>query len=106
MDNVEYMLTTVDNPWNPFTHFDEWRTFDESAGYYTSAFLARVVRTSDDLSEADQAVAIEQAIDEIVTENVLGLYKKVAATDTFSADARDLPPARQLNKQQRDFAHN
>lgn len=77
-DTVEHMLTTVDNPWNPFTNFDEWRAFDESSGYHTSAFLARIVRSSEALSEDQQSQAIEDAIDEIVRENVLGLYRKVS----------------------------
>lgn len=77
---TEHVLTTVDNPWDPFTHFDEWYGYDESHGYHTLSFLARIVRTSDELSEADQSLAIEQAIDEIVEENVLGLYRKVAST--------------------------
>lgn len=77
---IEHMLTTVDNPYNPFTHFIEWYVYDESKGYHTTAFLARVVRTSDELSEADQHVAIEQAINEIVMENVLGLYRKISIT--------------------------
>jgi hypothetical protein len=76
---VEHMLTTVDNPYDPFTQFDEWLEFDERAGYNTIAFLGRVIRTSDDLSEEDQSLAIELAIDEIVSENVLGLYRKVVA---------------------------
>jgi hypothetical protein len=75
---IEHMLTTLDNPFNPFTQFDEWRAFDEQAGYFTSQFLARIVITSDELSEADQSLAIEAAIDEIVKENVLGIYRKVA----------------------------
>jgi len=75
----EHMLTTIDNPYNPFTHFSEWYSFDASAGYNTPSFLARVVLTSDELSEADQSIAIEQAIDEIVRENVLGIYKKVSS---------------------------
>lgn len=75
---ADHMLTTVDNPYNPFTHWDEWYSFDEAAGYHTSSFLARVVHTSYSLSEADQSLAIEQAIDEIVHYNVLGLYRKVA----------------------------
>jgi hypothetical protein len=74
---VEHMLTTVDNPYNPSTQFDEWLAFDTAAGYYTPAFMARIVKTSESLSDADQSLAIEQAIDEIVRENVLGLYKKV-----------------------------
>jgi hypothetical protein len=73
------MLTTVDNPYNPFTQNDEWTTWDTIKGYHTNAFLARIVRLSDDLSEADQEAEIERAIDEIVRENVLGLYKKVAS---------------------------
>ena len=77
---VEYMLTTVDNPFDPFTQFKEWLSFDTSAGYHTSSFLARLVQTSDDLSDADQQVAIQDAIDEIVRENVLGIYKKVSRT--------------------------
>ena len=71
------MLTTADNPFNPFTQFDEWQKFDESKGYYTCAYLARIVKTSDELSETDEALAIRQGIDEIVRLNVLGIYKKV-----------------------------
>ena len=75
-----HMLTTVDNPYNPFTHFNEWRVYDESHDYYSMSFLARIVKTSDELSDADQALAIEQAIDEIVEENVLGIYQKVTSS--------------------------
>lgn len=78
-----HMLTTIDNPYDPFTQFDEWSQFDESSGYYTSQFLARVTITSDNLSDADQDLAIELAIDEIVRENVNGMYKKVAAPSDF-----------------------
>lgn len=73
----ESMLTTTDNPFDPFDQFDEWLSYDARAGYHTPAYLARVVTSSDSLSEADQALAIEQAIDEIVELNVLGIYKKV-----------------------------
>jgi hypothetical protein len=79
MANIdEHMLTTTDNPWNPFTHYDEWYAYDMEQGYDTPGFLARIVRFSLDLSDADQSLAIEQAIDEIVKENVLGIYKKIA----------------------------
>lgn len=75
------MLTTVDNPWDPFTQFDEWYRFDTAAGYHTSALLARIVRSSDELSEADDSAAIEAAIDEIVRENVSGMHRKVTQQD-------------------------
>ena len=73
------MLTTTDNPFNPFVQFDEWKAFDEAKGYFTCAYLARIVKTSHELSEEDEALAIEQAIDEIVELNILGIYRKVVA---------------------------
>jgi hypothetical protein len=78
IDTTEYMLTTVDNPFDPFTRFDEWLAYDTQMGYNTSGFLARIAKVSNDLSEPDQALAIQQAIDEIVTENVLGVWRKVS----------------------------
>jgi hypothetical protein len=74
---VEHMLTTSDNPFNPFTEWNEWFVFDTSHGYHTASYLARVVKTSEELSEPDQILANEQAIDEIVKEDVNGLYLKV-----------------------------
>ena len=73
-----YMVTTVDNPFDPFTDFDNWYAFDERKGYHTTAFVARVLTTSHDLSEADQSLAYDLAVHEIVKENVLGIYRKVA----------------------------
>ena len=75
---IEYMLTTVDNPFDPFTQFDEWMQYDVSMGYNTSAFLGRVAKVSNDLSEPDQALAIQNAIEEIVSENVSGMWRKVS----------------------------
>jgi hypothetical protein len=74
---AEVMLSTTDNPYDPFTQWSEWWAYDTQAGHHTSALLARVVRTSDELSEADQDVAIRDAIDEIVKENVSGLHVKI-----------------------------
>jgi hypothetical protein len=82
MDEVtEYMLTTVDNPFDPFTRFDEWNAYDISMGYGTCAFLARMTMGSHDLSEPDQLLAINDAIDEIVEMNVSGMHRKVTRTD-------------------------
>ena len=75
------MLTTSDNPFNPFTQFDEWLAFDEQMNYYTNAYLARIMKGSYDLSEKDNDQAQETAIDEIVELNILGLYRKVTRAD-------------------------
>lgn len=78
--STEYMLTTVDNPFDPFTQFTEWFAYDTAMGYHTAAFLARIAHTSDELSDADQRLAIQSAIEEIVRENVSGKHKKVSRT--------------------------
>ena len=75
------MLTTTDNPFNPFTHFDQWYAFDVSKGYHSCSYLARIVVSSDELSELDQTQANEEAIDEIVKMNTLGLYRKATTED-------------------------
>ena len=72
-----YMLSTIDNPFNPFTQYDEWNAWDESAGYYSNSLLARIAISSDELSDADQLLAIELAIDEIIQENASGVHVKV-----------------------------
>ena len=81
----EHMLTTVDNPFDPFTQFDEWNSYDLMKGYGSLSYLARIVVTSPDLSDASQSQAIEDGIDEIVRENPLGLYRRVSAPMQQSA---------------------
>jgi hypothetical protein len=80
------MLTTVDNPYDPFTQFDEWYRFDEQSGYNTTGYLARVTITSTELSDTDQSNAIEEAIDEIVQLNANGMYRKVPAPSGWTED--------------------
>lgn len=79
MDDDVYMLSTFDNPYNPHTHFDEWQAYDVAQGHCTLAYLARVVRSSDELSEADRAVALNVGIDDIVQADPFGIYLKVTA---------------------------
>lgn len=73
-----HMLTTIDNPWNPWDNFDDWYAWDERAGYHSTALLARVAYTSPELSDADEDMAMEVAIEEIVRENVSGIHSRVA----------------------------
>lgn len=74
---MEYMLTTLDNPFNPHTHYAEWYQYDEEHNYHTCAYLARIAKTSDELSDTDELIAIEDAMNEIVSLNLLGIYIKV-----------------------------
>jgi hypothetical protein len=73
----EGMLTTVDNPFNPFTQFDDWKRFDEDKGYYTCEYLARIAMTSHALSDEEESEEIEAAMKEILKIHALGFYKIV-----------------------------
>lgn len=86
----ESMLTTVDNPYNPFTQFDDWYAFDQSKGYRTTEYLARIAKTSDELSDEDNSIAIEDAINEIIFFDVLGIYQKVNKENFDSMKAKPL----------------
>lgn len=74
------MLSTIDNPFNPFIDFDAWNQWDKVAGYETLSYLARIVITSPDLSEIEQEEALDNAIDEIMNENITGMYITVTPT--------------------------
>ena len=76
-------LTTTDNPFDPFTQFDQWYTYDMDKGYFTCALVDKLAKTSDALSDQMNEEIIEEAYDEIIRlfPNVLGFenvsYKKV-----------------------------
>jgi len=72
-----YFITTVDNPYNPFSQFDEWLLFDNEKGYGTCGYLDRIAQTSDQFTEDENEEEMERAIDEIIKYDFRNLYKKV-----------------------------
>ena len=74
-------LTTFDNPFNPFTQFESWFLFDEEKGYHSCAYLGRIARTSDQLSDEENYLEVERAIDEIIKYDFQNIYKKVRESD-------------------------
>ena len=76
-----YMLTTVDNPYNPATQFDDWYAFDETQGYRTCSFIARLLRTSYDLGDEMLERDLDDAVEDAVRLNPLGIYKKIEVPD-------------------------
>lgn len=75
--STEVMLTTFDNPFDPFEDFTSWFMFDIEKGYNTCGYVARIADTPDDLSQKEVDEEIERAIDEIIQYDFLNIYKKV-----------------------------
>ena len=73
----ECMLTTFDNPYNPFDDFTSWFMFDIEKGYNTCSYLGRIVNLSDDLCQKEVNEEVERAIDEIIFYDFRNIYKKV-----------------------------
>ena len=71
------MLTTFDNPYDPFEQFSSWFLFDVEKGYNTCSYLGRITNFSDDMSTKEENEEVERAIDEIIKYDFMNIYKKV-----------------------------
>lgn len=74
---MRIMLSTIDNPYDPFDDFKNWFLFDVQHGYNSCAYLARIARTSDQLTEKEMNEEIEKAIDEIIELDFMNVYVKL-----------------------------
>ena len=72
----EFVLTTIDNPYDPFTQPDEWLVYDLDHKYNSNNYLARIANTSNQLSDKENEEEIERAIDEIIKYDFRGIYEK------------------------------
>ena len=84
MDSKRFMLTTIDNPFDPFTQFEQWFLFDVEKGYNSCSYLARIAKTSDQFTEDENDKEIERAIDEIIKYDFMNIYKKVTKEEKIN----------------------
>ena len=75
--SYDCMLTTIDNPFDPFEQFIPWLQFDSDKGYNSSGKLMRVANVTDDMSQEEYDAEIERAIDVIIENDFLNVFKKV-----------------------------
>ena len=86
------MLTTYDNPFNPFEQFSSWFLFDVEKGYNTCSYLARITKLSDEMSQQEEDEEVERAIDEIIKYDFMNIYKKVRKQDSTPSELKDIIP--------------
>lgn len=73
----EVWLTTLDNPYDPFTQFETWNRFDEDHGYFTLKRICRVKNGDDELDDEREQEYLEDAIDTLLDFNMFGNWRKV-----------------------------
>ena len=66
VDKRDFMLTTKDNPFNPWTDYDNWFVYDRDHGYNSPEYQARIAVTSNDLTDEENNEIINNAIEEII----------------------------------------
>ena len=74
---TEVMLTTFDNPFDPFEQFTPWRLFDLEKGYNTCEHLARIAQLTEGMTQQEENAEVERAIDIILENDFLNIYKKI-----------------------------
>ena len=75
---MEYksMLTTFDNPFNPFVDFSSWYMYDCEKNYNTSSRLARIANIDSEMTEQEKEDEMERAMDLIVKYDFEDTYVK------------------------------
>lgn len=60
------LLSTSDNPYNPFTDYDNWRNYDHQKGYCCEEYLARMSQTSLDMPNTLYQKFSNDAVNDII----------------------------------------
>lgn len=75
-DERDFVLSTNDNPYDPYTQWEDWYKFDMMKGYDCCGLVARMAHVSEYYSDEKNEKETLQAIEDIVNEQPL-IYKKV-----------------------------
>lgn len=80
-----YMLTTLDNPFDPFNDFASWFKFDLEKGHHTCSRIDRIANLSNEMSQKEVDEEMERAIDLIVKYDFEDKYIKVQEKQNATA---------------------
>ena len=82
---TKYMLTTLDNPFDPFNDFTSWYMFDCEKGHNTSSRLARIAEIDSEMTQKEVEEAMNRAMDLIVKYDFEDKYIKIQEKQTATA---------------------
>ena len=74
----QFMLTTIDNPFDPFEDFTSWLLFDNEHDYHCSEKVMRIANLTDEMTDFEENLEIERAIDVIIENDFMNIYKKLS----------------------------
>ena len=77
---TEYMLTTFDNPYNPFEQFDQWLMFDKEKGYDSCERLMRLANISDEMTQKEIDEEVDRAMDRLIDIDITNTFTKIKRT--------------------------
>ena len=82
-------LTTIDNPWSPFTQFRDWYNYDESHDYGSCSIVDRLSHTTDDMTLVEEANApywkfVSQEEYDNLTTSISAVTKKAPVKAIFN----------------------
>ena len=80
------MITTIDNPFDPFEQFTSWLMFDKEKGYDSCERVARLANITSQMSQKEIDEEQERAIDRLIELDVLNIFKKVTRNSTENVD--------------------
>lgn len=70
-------LTTIDNPFNPFTQSRDWLNFDVKHGYNTQRWIAFFSVMSPKMDDEIIELEVDAAMNEVLEVNPYGMHIKV-----------------------------
>ena len=73
----ETMLTTFDNPYDPFEEFTLWLMFDKEKGYDTCERMMRFANITEDMTQKEIDEEVERAMDKLIELDFTNTFKKV-----------------------------
>lgn len=85
-------LSTKDNPYDPCDQYDEWKLYDKLHNHDCEELVARFANCSDQLTNVENLVEIENAIDSIIAIDLENKYIKIKKEYEVDYDLNEEDP--------------